>query len=267
VRTKWGSVEAIWAQLVPVLPGFTVEVLPEIDSTNTELMRRAKAGQTDPILLVTEHQTAGRGRLGRTWHDAGARTTSPDLMFSLGLTLAPPDWSGLSLAVGVSAAQSLHPDLRLKWPNDLWLNQRKLAGILIETASLAEQPGRFVVIGVGINISPRDPQGLATPPACLQELLPDLDAADALLRLAAPLVTAVKQFEQLGFAPFQHIFNTLDALCGSEVVTIGGDRVEGVARGVDALGALLVQGEQGVVKISSSEVSVRPKGVLTAPAN
>ena len=259
--------ESIWEQLAPVLPGFTVEILPEIDSTNTELMRRAKAGQTHPVLLVAEHQSAGRGRLGRTWHDVGAHPQSPDLMFSLGLSLAPPDWSGLSLAVGVSVAQSLHREVRLKWPNDLWLNQRKLAGILIETASLAQQRSRYVVIGVGVNITPRDAQGLTTPPAWLQELLPDLDAASALSRMAAPLVNAIKQFEQLGFAPFQRSFNTRDALAGREVVISGGHAVEGVARGVDVLGALLVQGDKGVVKISSSEVSVRPKSAPTAPAN
>ena len=56
--------ESIWEQVAPLLPGFTVEVLPEIDSTNTELMRRARAGQAQPILLAAEHQTAGRGRLG-----------------------------------------------------------------------------------------------------------------------------------------------------------------------------------------------------------
>jgi BirA family biotin operon repressor/biotin-[acetyl-CoA-carboxylase] ligase len=87
-----------------VLPGFTVEVLPEIDSTNTELMRRARTGQTEPVLLVAERQTAGRGRLGRPWaSDVGASLT-----FSLGLPLAPTDWSGLSLAVGVALAESLH---------------------------------------------------------------------------------------------------------------------------------------------------------------
>ena len=64
--------EAIWESVAPLLPGFTVEVLPEIDSTNTELMRRARAGQLEPILLIAERQTAGRGRLGRTWSSAGA---------------------------------------------------------------------------------------------------------------------------------------------------------------------------------------------------
>src|SRR5450756_917696 len=68
----WPS-EAIWETVVPDLPGFTVEVLPQIDSTNSELMRRARAGRLEPVLLVADRQTAGRGRLGRQWFsDVGA---------------------------------------------------------------------------------------------------------------------------------------------------------------------------------------------------
>ena len=62
--------EDLWQHTAPVLPGFTVEVLPRIDSTNTELMRRARAGQTEPILLIAEDQTAGKGRQGRPWSNA-----------------------------------------------------------------------------------------------------------------------------------------------------------------------------------------------------
>ena len=73
---RWPA-EAIWEAVAPLVPGFTVEVLPQVDSTNSELMRRARAGQTDPVLLVAEEQTAGRGRLGRGWHSAaGAKYKS-----------------------------------------------------------------------------------------------------------------------------------------------------------------------------------------------
>ncbi len=258
--------ESIWEQIAPELPDFTVEIVAQTDSTNSELMRRAKAGQTGPVLLVAEHQTAGRGRLGRDWFDVGTSQKSPDLMVSLGLELAPANWSGLSLAVGISIAECLHPQLRLKWPNDLLFNGRKLAGILIETAPLPERSGRYVVIGIGINILPREAQGLATPPASMAELLPDMDASAALRCIASPLVATVKQFEQFGFSLFQRRFNALDALAGQEVTVSGGNPVAGIARGVDGMGSLLLQSSDGVVKISSSEVSVRPSGPLAAPA-
>ena len=88
---RWPA-EAIWEAVAPALPGFTVEVLPEIDSTNSELMRRARAGRVEPVLLVTEQQTAGRGRMGRQWHSGSAQGVSgpATLTFSLGLTWYRP---------------------------------------------------------------------------------------------------------------------------------------------------------------------------------
>ena len=238
------------------LPGFTVEVLPSIDSTNSELMRRARAGRDEPVLLVAEQQTAGRGRLGRGW----ASVAGDSLTFSLGLPLAPTDWSGLSLAVGVSLAESLDPRVRLKWPNDLWLDDRKLGGILIETASFGETPGprRYAVIGVGINVAPRDAAGLSTPPAWLRELLPDFTAAEALRRVAPALVQAVQAFESFGFAPFQARFNARDALRDRAVML--SDGTTGTAHGTSERGALLVHTAAGMKSVTSSEVSVRPAG-------
>lgn len=252
---RWPA-EAIWQAVAPALPGFTVEVLPEIDSTNTELMRRARAGQVDPILLVAEQQTAGRGRLGRGWHSGPGAS----LTFSLGISLAPPDWSGLSLAVGVALAESLHPKVGLKWPNDLWVADRKLGGILIETASfgaaMTPDSPRYAVIGAGLNITPREAQGLSTAPAWLQEFEPDFDPGAALLRVAEPLVRTVQAFEALGFAPFQARFNARDVLRDRDVVL--SDGTTGSAHGASESGALLVHTASGMKTITSSEVSVRP---------
>ena len=249
--TRWPA-EAIWEAVAPQLPGFSVEILPEIDSTNTELMRRVRAGLTDPVLLVAESQTAGRGRMGRDWRS----TPGASLTFSIGLTLAPADWSGLSLAVGLSLATSLHPDIGLKWPNDLWWQERKLAGILIETAAVGA--ARQAVIGVGVNLAPPgDADGLRTPAAGLQELLPTIDAGAALLRLVEPLVRTLKTFEAGGFSPFVAGYRECDVLHGREVVL--SDGAQGAARGVDAGGALLVHTAAGLQRVTSSEVSVRPR--------
>lgn len=248
---RWPA-EAIWEAVAPGLPGFTVEVLPEVDSTNTELMRRARAGRLEPVLLVAEAQSAGRGRLGRSWH-SGAQAGDV-LTFSLGLPLRMADWSGLSLAVGVGVVQSLHPELQLKWPNDVWWQDRKLAGILIETTQVGHE--RYAVIGVGINIAPREAVGLSTPPAWLQQLEPGMDAPSALLRVAPALVQAVQRFEAQGWTPFLSAYAARDALAGREVLLSDGS--QGQARGVDAQGALLVHTSSGLKKISSAEVSVRP---------
>jgi BirA family biotin operon repressor/biotin-[acetyl-CoA-carboxylase] ligase len=247
--------EAIWEAVAPLLPGFTVEVLPEIDSTNTELMRRARDACLEPVLLVAERQTAGRGRLGRQWL-SGADGALDSLTFSLGLPLEPTDWSGLSLAVGLAVVQSLHPSLQLKWPNDIWWQDRKMGGILIETASIGSV--RYAVIGIGINLMPRDSEGLRTPPAALNEILPGVDAPAALERVVLPLVAAVQRFSREGFGPLRQSFHARDLLYGRELVC--SDGTTGLARGVDAGGALLVHTGQGLKKISSAEVSVRPLG-------
>lgn len=257
--------EAVWQAVVPMLPGFTVEVLPSIDSTSSELMRRARSGLMEPVLLTAEDQTAGRGRLGKGWHSKPGQS----LTFSLALPLAPASWSGLSLAVGVSLARSLHPDVRLKWPNDLWLHQRKLGGILVETASTGEaaQGQRMVVIGVGINIARPEvsavealvPEGSAVAamaPAGLAEVLVGVTPGEVLERVAPALVQDLLAFASQGFAAFAQRFAQLDALQGQAVQLSDGTR--GTACGVNDDGALQVLTDQGMQTVTSAEVSVRP---------
>ena len=257
----------IASAVAPMLPGFSVEVVDTIDSTNSELMRRARAGDSAPVLLVAERQTAGRGRLGRPWHSAQDEEQPLTLTFSLGLPLAPKDWSGLSLAVGASVADSLDADgrtgIRIKWPNDLWTaDDRKLAGILIETATAATAAGtaaatRYVVIGIGVNIGPRDGDGLRAPPACLREYTSAMTAPEALRLIAAPLVRDVLAFGTQGFAPFAVRFAARDVLFGREVEL--SDGTTGRCEGVGAAGELRVTTSTGLQSITSSEVSVRPR--------
>lgn len=247
--TPWPA-EAIWEQVFPLLPDFTVEVLPEIDSSNSELMRRARSGQHEATLLVAERQTAGRGRMGRVWQSQ----PGDSLTFSLSLSIVPRDWSGLSLAVGLSLAESMHQGVQLKWPNDLWFEDRKLGGILVEAASMG---GRSqVVVGVGLNIRPRLADGLNTAPAALSELLPELTAPTALARIALPLIQTLLQFEHEGFSPLQARFESRDVLKGRRVHTSDGQ--EGMALGVSRSGALLLQTDTGLQEIHSAEITVRP---------
>lgn len=257
--------EAVWQAVSPLLPGFTVEVLPSVDSTNSELMRRARKGLMEPVLLAAEEQTAGRGRLGKGWHSRSGQS----LTFSLALPMAPAGWSGMSLAVGVSLASSLHEDVKLKWPNDLWLHERKLGGILVETAGSGETSGRprLVVVGVGLNIARPDASAVAqvTPtaravsaiaPAGLAEVLVGLTAGEALERVVPALVQDLLAFETQGFAAFAKRFAQKDALRGLPVRLTDG--TQGTAQGVNDQGALVVVTEKGTQMITSSEVSVRP---------
>ncbi len=258
--------EALYESLLPMLPGVSVEVVAEVDSTNTRLLERVKSGDTSPALMLALRQTAGRGRLARAWHgDEGV-----SLMVSLGTMLAPNNWSGLSLAVGVAVADALHPHVRLKWPNDLWLGDgaqgRKLGGILIETTAPAKpctSGARWCVVGVGLNLQNRPEPDLRTPSAALCELMPGVDVGSAAQRVVPALARALTGFERCGFAPLQARFNALDALLGCPVGL--SDASFGVAKGVDASGALVVHTERGVRHVGSDEVSVKPTFDISSP--
>ncbi|CAD5371812.1 BirA family biotin operon repressor/biotin-(acetyl-CoA-carboxylase) ligase [Rubrivivax sp. A210] len=288
---SWGAT-ALWERLAPLLPGIAVEVVARADSTNTRLLDRARnssglrdapitrPGEIDaghggprtphgrrrqdlqPCLLVAEEQTQGRGRLGRDWvASAGASLT-----FSLALPLAPAQWSGLSLAVGLALAEALDPAeasaaprIGLKWPNDLWLLEspgrgRKLGGILIETVSVGEH--RVCVIGVGLNVLPQPAEGLAHGYACLRELDPEISAPRALALVTEPLVRAIRRFESEGFATFVAAYRQRDLLLGQPVTVAAPEPFDGEAEGVDAHGALLVRSGE-VHSVVSGEVSVR----------
>ena len=247
---RWPA-EAIWQSVALQWPGFSIEILPEIDSSNSELMRRARQGSQDPILLVAERQSAGRGRHGRAWLGEPGHA----LTFSIGLPYKPRNWSGLSLAVGLSLAESLGEDIQLKWPNDLWCHQRKLGGVLIEAASQGDQS--YAVVGVGLNIQLPANKDLRTPAAALSEFWQGVSAPLALERVVKPLLGALTHFEANGFSPLQKRFHARDALRGLDVTT--SDGLIGLCAGVDDQGALQIDTPEGRIGISSAEVSVRPK--------
>jgi BirA family transcriptional regulator, biotin operon repressor / biotin---[acetyl-CoA-carboxylase] ligase len=229
-----------------------IEYLDSIDSTNSELMRRAVSGDYSTVCLVAKTQTAGRGRLGRAWLSDGQ-----SLMLSVGIPLAPQDWSGLSLAVGVSIAESLHPRIQIKWPNDLWVAGKKLAGILIETCAMPREAARYVVVGVGINIdapSASIAQDMKTLPCGLRELMPAITAQETLDKVLAPLLHAMHNFEQHGWKPYGARFAARDALQGKEIELSSG--MVGAYLGLNAQGALQLQTLNGRESIVSHEVSV-----------
>ena len=289
-KLDW-QVETLWRNLSPLLPGVCIEVLARSESTNTVLLERVRgavraaaegrstfgrrAEDLQPCLLVAEHQTQGRGRMGRTW----LSSSGSSLTFSLGLCLDMQDWSGLSLAVGCALAEALEPSaslgtdvsprLRLKWPNDLWLDGRKLGGILIETVAAGEQ--RMVVVGIGLNISELPSQPEASSPqlfstgfAALNELQAELTAPAVLALIVPALAQALLNFPYSGFAAWHPAFERRDLTMG-RAVTAG--VLDGIARGVNPQGELLVQTPQGLHNISGGEVSLRlhAQSAPTAP--
>lgn len=237
--------------------------LDECGSTNTEALRHLREGG-GALILSAGRQTAGRGRLGRAWlTDSGPDDAS--LTFSVALPWPVElDLSGLSLAVGCGVAEALDPGgqrIRLKWPNDLFLDGAKLGGILIETTPLAPAQ-RGVVIGIGLNLQPlpagADLHGYASGHAALHLLDPNATPARVLNRLAPALEALLADFQSLGFAAWQAAFAQRDLAAGHPVRV--GTQV-GIARGVSAHGELLIETATGIQALSGGELSLRLEAV------
>lgn len=311
---QW-NVEELYHQLAARLPNLSVEVVSQIASTNTALLERARVATRlssegdlaqvrrstesqafgrrtadhQPCLLVAEHQTEGRGRQGRVWQSQAVAS----LTFSLAVPLAPVDWSGFSLAVGVALADALDPNgynasasnvgprIGIKWPNDLWLmspngtadSGRKLGGLLIETVPAG--PVRLAVIGVGLNVLPLDidQTQVASGFACLREIDSEVTAPQVLARVALPLVEALQRFEREGFAAFADRFAARDVLRGCAVQAGTGlsdpvraaTGVHGVAEGVSGTGALRVRVLDELREVIAGDVSVRLQPAMGRP--
>ncbi|MEO8366529.1 MAG: bifunctional biotin--[acetyl-CoA-carboxylase] ligase/biotin operon repressor BirA [Pseudoxanthomonas sp.] len=232
-----------------------------LDSTNSELLRRETPASGIAILMA-ERQTGGRGRRGKTWSSplAAHLYLSVARQFTGGLARL----GGLSLVAGVAAAEALHacgyPDVRLKWPNDLLVDDRKLGGLLVEGGGEHAGPVR-AVIGLGVNV--RMPEAVA---ASIDQPWIDLAGlqghAPARNRIAAillaHLVPALDQFDAEGLAPFLARYARFDALAGRWVeIHLGADVHSGIALGIAADGALRVEigGEERL--FHAGEVSVR----------
>lgn len=259
--------DAIRAQLpAEVRAAFAaIEVVDDIDSTNSELLRR-RTPDTGIVALFAEHQSGGRGRQGRAW----ASPPGANLYLSLARSF-DGDFArlgGLSLAVGVAVAEALHAlgarTVAIKWPNDLVVDDgerlRKLGGVLIEGGLQDGRPR--AVIGLGLNV--RMPAEAA---AAIDQPWTDLDAllGDAALprnvvagRLLDALSAALQAFDAHGLRPFLPRFELLDALRDLPLTARIGEReVVGTAMGIDDDGALVLRTDAGLQPLRAGEVSVR----------
>lgn len=244
----------------------SLDVTWSTDSTNTELLNRANLRPGVSEVLLAEHQTAGRGRRGRAWlaPPGGAICLSLSWTFPQ----VPRDLGALSLVIGVCVLRALTAQgvqgARLKWPNDVLFDGRKLGGILIELRAEAAGP-TYVVVGIGLNVALGAPllrqiQDMGLPAIDLRTASSQPISRNA---MAASLVEAclhgLAEFEREGFKPFLEEWQEADALRGQvvNVISAEGD-AQGLARGIDASGALLVETPQGLRKFISGEVTVRP---------
>jgi BirA family biotin operon repressor/biotin-[acetyl-CoA-carboxylase] ligase len=243
-----------------------LESLWSVDSTNTALLTRPNPPIGATEVLLAEYQTRGRGRRGRAWFAPPGGAIC--LSFSWTFAQVPEDLSALGLAVGVCTLRALQPlgleGIKLKWPNDILIDERKLGGLLIELRAESTGPA-CVVIGLGLNV--------ALGPALLKRIaetgLPATDLLTAGLvrparnRIAAAIIASclggLAEFERAGLKPFAEEWRAADTLRGRpiEVRTAAG-AARGLARGIDVHGALLLETREGVQRFISGDVTVRP---------
>jgi len=242
-----------------------LELLFEVDSTNTRLLGNAPPPCGSADVCLSELQHAGRGRRGRRWiapFGAGL-ALSVAWTFTDGARSLP----ALSLGVGVAVARALRRagalGVRLKWPNDIWFQDRKIGGVLIELRAEASGPAH-VVIGLGLNVAL---------PAAVRRAIEAGGARVAAVADActvAPsrnmvagaildeLLSMLGQFEREGFAAFRDAWTALDALSGRPARVLSADTaILGTARGVDLEGALLLDTGDRVQRFVSGEASLR----------
>ena len=262
VRTRLATLDAERGVATTV----TVEVVDEIDSTSSELMRRMQRRDIHGMALAAEWQTAGRGRRGRTWTGVfgGSLTFSLGWRFEQGAGFL----AGLSLAVGVAVARALEAEgftgVALKWPNDLIHRHLKFGGILIELNGDALGPST-TVIGVGLNV--RLPaaarKDIAQPVTDLATVAgrkaPAIDRNRLFARLLGELAEVLARYAREGFAPFAAEWQHRHAYQGKVVRLLlpDGATVTGKVAGVDASGALVLADGPRRARFLSGEITLR----------
>ncbi len=240
--------------------GRDIRILDETDSTNRQAMLEAEQGASEGLVIFARHQSAGRGRLGRTWH------TLPEALACSVLlrpSLPPEKVPQLSLLTAVAlheALSALAPELRIKWPNDMLHHGAKLAGILTE---MRAEPGQVhaVVLGFGINLyAPADGW-----PADIRQPVTDLASISGTsfsrIELAASILNALdswyRRYLEEGFAPVHKAWWQAHAASGQSVrVHDGKHYIEGIASALDEDGAMLLQTPSGTQRIVAGDLEL-----------
>ncbi|KGA39439.1 bifunctional biotin--[acetyl-CoA-carboxylase] ligase/biotin operon repressor BirA [Pectobacterium odoriferum] len=242
------------------LPEGGVTVLPVVDSTNQYILERLDTLSSGDACLA-EYQKSGRGRRGRQWFSPFGANLYLSLYWRL--EQGPAAAVGVSLVIGIVMAEVLHKlgadGVRVKWPNDLYLKDRKLAGILVELTGKTGDAANLV-IGAGINLQMREPapdtinQGWIN----LQEAGIDINRNTLASTLISELRSALAVFELQGLEPFIPRWEKLDNYFNRSVRLIIGNReIHGVDRGIDRQGALLLESDGLITSYIGGEISLR----------
>lgn len=232
-----------------------------IDSTNQFLMDRM--GQLPSgAMCVAEYQEAGRGRRGRQWCSPFGSNIYFSLYWRLEAGIAAA--MGLSLVVGMVLADVLTecgvPDVKVKWPNDIYVQDKKLAGILVEMTGQAGDAAHLI-IGIGLNVMMSEQEGKSIDQAWTsvsQCGTQPISRNVLVAKMGSALINALKIYEKQGLSAFIDRWASLDNYLNRPVrLIMGNSEVRGLGRGIDATGALLLETDQGIQSFVGGEISLR----------
>ena len=236
-----------------------LEVFDTISSTNDYLLRKEKNKNKDIKICIAEEQTKGRGRRGKSWISPKFK----NIYFSLNSFLKKEDLSGLSIAVALSVSKVLtkiNVMSLIKWPNDLLVGNKKICGILIETAKVGELTK--VVIGIGINVNMEYSELIDQEWTSIKlEKKQLVDRNSIITEMINQLCITLNKFEQEEFDYFLKRFTSLDLLRDKEFTLKDKPNETFIGKGIDNKGLLIAQNlkDQRIVKFSSGEVSLKLK--------
>ncbi|RUO78198.1 bifunctional biotin--[acetyl-CoA-carboxylase] synthetase/biotin operon repressor [Idiomarina tyrosinivorans] len=253
--------DAISTVTQQTLPEF--DVLSVVGSTNDEIKQRVEQKHlSNGYSLFAEAQTAGRGRRGKIWHSP----YGSNLYLSLYWQLADgvQGAMGLSIVVGIAVARQLASygiaNVELKWPNDIYIDGRKVAGILVELEGQSSGSAH-AIIGMGVNINMTDPDVTAIdqPWAQLADALPrEISRNQLAADLLSAIYAALQQYQEQGLAPLLGEWLEWDRYANQPVKLIMGNReVTGIARGIDENGALILEQQGKHTRYFAGELSLR----------
>lgn len=238
-----------------------LSVIPVIDSTNQYLLDHMN-DLNSGYACIAEYQQAGRGRRGRKWFSPFGANLYMSMYWRL--EQGPAAAMGLSLVIGIVMAEVIQalgvPDIRVKWPNDLYLKDRKLAGILVELAGKTGDTAQ-IVMGAGVNLVMRSEDAAEINQGWinLQEAGVEIDRNELVAKMINSLREALPVFERDGLVPFIGRWEMLDGFINRPVKLLIGDReVQGIARGIDKQGGLLLEQEGEIKSWMGGEISLRP---------
>ncbi|SDH74429.1 BirA family transcriptional regulator, biotin operon repressor / biotin-[acetyl-CoA-carboxylase] ligase [Vibrio xiamenensis] len=238
-----------------------LELIPIIDSTNQYLLERVDSLQSGSV-CIAEYQGKGRGRRGREWVSPFGSNLYMSMFWRLDAGMAAA--MGLSLVVGVAVVEALQEvgieGVKLKWPNDLYYQDKKLAGILVEMSGQAGAAANLV-IGMGMNLMmPAQTPGITQPWTSVEEILQgrSFDRNQLAVALVNALHQVLSDYELHGMNHFVERWNPLDNFLGRKVKLLMGEReIVGIERGINEQGAVLLETEQGIEAFIGGEISLR----------